>query len=58
MYTHILDVPYVETLPLLDEEFDTAEFATDLTESTFLESTSGDEIAWDDQLDSGHDVTL
>ena len=59
MRTHDLTPSSSDTFPLLDNEFDKLDTAMPfIGEITTSSSNASYELAWDEQLDSGHEMSL
>jgi len=56
---HIFDLPELDPLPLLDQEFDKVDITPEASAHNLIEPTLlCDDLAWDDQLDSGLEMSL
>ena len=59
MYAHSFVYAVSDNLPLLDEEFDKGESVPPPADHTaFAPVLLCDELAWDDQLDNGQEMSL
>jgi len=47
-----------DSLPLLDEEFDIFDIEPALDDHSIMPMQMNDELAWDDQIDNGHEMSL
>lgn len=58
MHAHSLALSY-GSIPLLDDEFDKGDNAAPMVEHTAVAPVVlGEDLAWDDQLDEGYEVSL